>query len=49
VLSFFKVKEEKKISTENLLSVKEKEILTHLVDGLSYKMVADNKRSATTP
>ena len=44
VLSFFKVKEEKKISNDHLLSVKEKEILTHLVDGLSYKMVADKQK-----
>lgn len=40
VLSFFKAKEEKKISLENLLSEKEKEVLSALVEGLSYKMIA---------
>lgn len=44
VLSFFKTKEEKKISNEKLLSEKEKEILSALVDGLSYKMVADKQK-----
>ncbi|MBC8047265.1 MAG: response regulator transcription factor [Fimbriimonadaceae bacterium] len=41
VLKFFRNKEEQKIRTEKLLSEKEKEILSALVDGMSYKMIAD--------
>ncbi len=44
VLSFFKTKEEKKITNEKLLSEKEKEILSALVEGLSYKMIADKQK-----
>ncbi len=44
VLSFFRNKEEKKIIAEKLLTEKEKEILVALVDGLSYKMVADKQK-----
>lgn len=41
VLKFFREKEEHKKGTETLLSEKEKEILSALVAGMSYKMIAD--------
>ncbi|MBA3647155.1 MAG: response regulator transcription factor [Chitinophagales bacterium] len=41
VLKFFRNKEAQKIQVHYLLTEKEKEILTGLVDGLSYKMIAD--------
>ena len=41
VLQFFKQKESLKSDLPYLLTGKEKEILTALVDGLSYKMIAD--------
>lgn len=41
VLKFFREKEEHKKETETFLSEKEKEILSALVAGMSYKMIAD--------
>lgn len=40
VLKFFRAREEQKLKNESLLTDKEKEILTALVDGMSYKMIA---------
>jgi len=44
VLSFFRLQEEKKTRTNKLLSEKEVEIISGLVDGLSYKMIADKHK-----
>jgi len=41
VLGFFKQKEDAKVYDDYLLSPKEKNILISLIDGLSYKMIAD--------
>jgi DNA-binding NarL/FixJ family response regulator len=41
VLKFFKGKEEQKIATGLSITDKEKEILAALVEGMSYKMIAD--------
>jgi DNA-binding CsgD family transcriptional regulator len=41
VLHFFKQKESLKSNLIYLLTTKEKEILSSLVDGMSYKMIAD--------
>jgi DNA-binding NarL/FixJ family response regulator len=41
VLQFFREKKTHKLQMENLLTDKEREIISSLVDGLSYKMIAD--------
>lgn len=41
VLKFFREKETRNIKPESSLTEKEKEILSALVEGLSYKMIAD--------
>ncbi len=44
VLTFFRTQEEKKLRANKLLSEKEVEIISALVDGLSYKMIADKQK-----
>ena len=44
VLQFFRKKEQEKAAIETSLTDREKEILSALVEGLSYKMIADKQQ-----